>query len=213
MAKNNKSKYYVVWVGQNPGIYNSWADCQVQIKGFPNAKYKSFKTLEEANAAYGGSALHFIEKKKPSGQSHDLSKFADQIVKESISVDAACSGNPGLMEYRCVETISHKEIFKMGPFEQGTNNVGEYLALVHALAMLKQAKDHKTAIYTDSKTAMSWIRNKKVKTTLKQTSKNKKLFSLLSRATHWINNNSFKNKIIKWDTKNWGEIPADFGRK
>lgn len=213
MAKNNKSKYYVVWVGQNPGIYNSWADCQLQIKGFPNAKYKSFKTLEEAKSAFGGSAVNFIEKKKSTSQQKDLSQFADQIVKVSISVDAACSGNPGLMEYRCVETISHKQIFIMGPFEQGTNNIGEYLALVHALAMLKKAKDSKTAIYTDSRTAMSWIRNKKVKTTLKQTSKNKKLFTLLNRASHWINNNTFKNKILKWDTKNWGEIPADFGRK
>ena len=213
MAKNSKSKYYVVWVGQNPGIYNSWADCQAQIKGFPNARYKSFKSKAEAEEAFGGSALDFIDKKKASSSSILNKDFSDQIIKESISVDAACSGNPGVMEYRCVETISKKQLFIMGPFESGTNNIGEYLALVHALAMLKQANDSKTVIYTDSKTAMSWIKNKKVKTTLKENSKNKKLFTLLARASHWVKTNTFKNKIIKWDTKNWGEIPADFGRK
>jgi len=213
MAKNNKSKYYVVWVGQNPGIYKSWVECQLQIKGFPNAKYKSFKSLIEAEAAFNGSAVNFIAKKKTSDQTKEISSFINIIEKESISVDAACSGNPGLMEYRCVETVSSKQLFIMGPFEQGTNNIGEYLALVHALAMLKQANDHKTAIYTDSRTAMSWVRNKKVKTTLKQTNRNTKIFTLLNRATNWLKNNSYKTKILKWDTKNWGEIPADFGRK
>lgn len=213
MAKSNKSKYYVVWVGQNPGIYDSWQKCQEQIKGFPNAKYKSFKSLEEAKAAFGDSAFNYMNTSKSSSASNNIEKYLDEIVKDSISVDAACSGNPGLMEYRCVETLSKKQIFLMGPFEDGTNNVGEYLALVHALAMLDKMNNTKTAIYTDSKTAMSWIRNKKVKTTLKQTAKNKKLFVLLKRASHWVEQNKIRNKIIKWDTKRWGEIPADFGRK
>lgn len=213
MAKNNKSKYYVVWVGLNPGIYDSWQKCQEQIKGFPNAKYKSFKNLDEAKAAFGGSAINFIHKSQTKSSSNNYHAYLDEIIKESIAVDAACSGNPGIMEYRCVETVSKKQLFLMGPFEDGTNNIGEYLALVHALALLQNAKDSKTVIYTDSKTAMSWIRNKKVKTTLKQTSKNRKLFTLLNRAINWVNNNPIKNKIVKWDTKRWGEIPADFGRK
>ncbi|NNE15126.1 MAG: reverse transcriptase-like protein [Saprospiraceae bacterium] len=214
MSKKSKGKYYVVWVGQNPGIYNSWSDCQLQIKGFPNAKYKSFKSKKEAEDAFNGSAVDYIVKKKSSEKiTTDPKLFENEIIKDSISVDAACSGNPGKMEYRCVETFNKNEIFRMGPFYDGTNNVGEYLALVHALAMLKKNGDSKTIIYSDSRTAMSWVRNKKVKTTLKPSKLNKEIFVLLERAKDWINNNTFETKIIKWDTKKWGEIPADFGRK
>lgn len=215
MTKKSKSKYYVVWHGQNPGVYNSWAECQLQIKGFPNAKYKSFKTLEEAEAAFEGTALDYIsEKSSKSGSPKKVYvDYTDKVVKNSISVDAACSGNPGIMEYRAVETLSGVEIFHMGPFKGGTNNVGEFLALIHALALLKKNNDAKTSIYTDSRTALSWLRNRKVKTTLKQTSYNKAVFTLLSKAIKWMNSNEVQNPIIKWDTKNWGEIPADFGRK
>ena len=215
MAKKSKSKYYVVWHGQNPGVYNSWAECQLQIKGFPNAKYKSFKTLEEAEAAFGGTALDYISEKSPKSGSPKKAyvDYTDKVVKDSISVDAACSGNPGIMEYRAVEALSGVEIFHMGPFKGGTNNVGEFLALIHALALLKKNNDTKTSIYTDSRTALSWLRNKKVKTTLKQTSYNQSVFTLLSKAIKWMNSNEVQNPIIKWDTKNWGEIPADFGRK
>ena len=215
MAKKSKSKYYVVWHGQNPGVYTSWADCQLQIKGFPNAKYKSFKTLEEANAAFKGKVLDYISEKKAlaTAKKKEFVDYKDEVIKNSISVDAACSGNPGIMEYRAVETLSGIEIFRMGPFNGGTNNIGEFLALIHALALLKKNKDTKTSIYTDSRTALSWWRNKKVKTTLKQTSNNKAVFTLLAKAIHWMKTNEVKTQIIKWDTKRWGEIPADFGRK
>ncbi len=215
MSKKSKSKYYVVWVGENPGVYDNWQDCQLQIKAFPNAKFKSFKSEQEAIAAFHDSSVNHISspsKSESKAKTHFL-EFIEEIDKDSISVDAACSGNPGLMEYRAVETISGFEIFKMGPFKGGTNNIGEFLALVHALALLKSQNDFKTSIYTDSRTALSWIRNKKVKTTLKANSTNKSVFALLNRAQKWVKENEIKNQIIKWDTKRWGEIPADFGRK
>lgn len=213
MAKKSKSKYYVVWVGQNPGIYNSWKECQEQVVGFPDARYKSFKSLKEAEIAFDESAVEYIDTRKKGNAKPNYLAFKDEIVANSISVDAACSGKTGLMEYQCVDTFTKEEIFKLGPFEQGTNNVGEFLALVHALAYLKKANDYEKKIYTDSRTALSWLRNKKVKTTLKQTSKNKKIFILLNRALDWIHNNEIKNEVLKWDTERWGEIPADFGRK
>ena len=216
MSKKSKTKYYVVWVGQNPGIYDSWAKCQKQIKGFPNAKYKSFKTLEEAEQAFGQSATEHIQTKKLKEQKPKSSGFhdyIDEIVKNSISVDAACSGNPGVMEYRGVETLTGEELFKMGPFKGGTNNIGEFLALVHALAWLKQKNAEDVTIYTDSRTALSWLKNKKVKTTLQPNRSNKLLFLMIDKALNWLRNNDYKNTIIKWDTKRWGEIPADFGRK
>lgn len=206
MAKGNK--YYVVWVGNKPGIYDSWQECQVQIKGFPQARYKAFKTREEAQSALESGSSYSTRKKALAAPANTR-----DIVWESISVDAACSGNPGIMEYRGVETKSKKEIFRQGPFEDGTNNIGEFLALVHALALLKKKGLNSYPIYTDSRTALSWVKNKKVKTTLAQNRKNAQLFDMINRAIEWLKANSFKNPIIKWQTENWGEIPADFGRK
>lgn len=211
MAKS-KTKYYVVWVGMKPGIYESWAECKAQIANYPKATYKSFKTRAEAETAYKQPASESIGKKAKS-LPRDLSQFKDEIIQESISVDAACSNNPGTMEYRGVVTQTGKEIFRLGPFEEGTNNIGEFLALVHGLALLKKKGKESIPIYSDSKTAMAWVRNRKVKTTLKKTAKNEKVFILMRRALNWLETNSYKTKIHKWDTERWGEIPADFGRK
>ncbi len=211
MAKGKK--YYVVWEGNNPGIYKSWTECQLQIKGYPNARYKSFKTEAEAVAAFGGNYEDAIDrggKTKPKiTQIPDAEK--QKIDWNSIAVDAACSGNPGAMEYQGVNTRDGSQIFHQ-QFKLGTNNIGEFLAIVHALAMLKkQGKD--TPIYTDSRTAMAWVRKKKANTNLKRTPSTAHLYELINRAESWLKNNTYPNKILKWDTDHWGEIPADFGRK
>jgi ribonuclease HI len=210
MAK--KQKYYVVWKGHEPGIYTNWTDCQLQIKSYPGAEYKSFKTMKEAELAFDGNYVDFKESKSAT-KPNQLIEHIEQIKRNSISVDAACSGNPGDMEYRGVDTFSRDEIFRQGPFKLGTNNVGEFLALVHALALLDKGKVYDKIIYTDSRTAMAWVRNKRVKTQLKRTPENKILFELIDRGITWLKANEVKNPIVKWDTKNWGEIPADFGRK
>ncbi len=203
-------KYYVVWEGQRPGIYDSWDQCKLQISGYPNAKYKAFKSLQEAKDAYHSSFEdHFQQKTTKLLEDPDLKA----VIKPSISVDAACSGNPGVMEYRGVDTDSGDEIFRQGPFEQGTNNIGEFLAIVHALAYLQKCNDLTTPIYTDSRTALAWIRNKQVKTNLKRSRKSSRLFHLVDRAIRWLKINKYENPILKWETKKWGEIPADFGRK
>lgn len=211
MAK--KQKYYVVWDGVNPGIYNSWSECQEQIKGYPNAKYKSFSSMELAEAAYHGSNYEDNIIKKGSSPKLDPSLFKHEIVQDSISVDAACSGNPGIMEYRGVWTSDGVEIFRIGPFKNSTNNIGEFLALIHGLAYLKKIGRPNLTIYSDSKTAMSWVRNQKVKTILPRASNNKDSFELVDRGIKWLEENTYKNPILKWNTKKWGEIPADFGRK
>lgn len=207
MAK--KQKYYVVWNGHEPGIYDSWSKCQKQIKNYPGAIYKSFGSLKEADNAFHGKHTDFIGNK---GKVKDISLFAHEIVQDSISVDAACSGNPGIMEYQGVHTSDKTKLFKIGPFLHGTNNVGEFLAIVHALAMCKKVKSDKL-IYSDSRTAMAWVRNKYAKTNLKESRKNLDLLKLIARAETWLKENTFENKIAKWNTEKWGEIPADFGRK
>ncbi len=211
MAK--KQKYYVVWEGNNPGVYNSWTNCQLQIKGYPGAKYKSFKNKAEAEAAFRDDYREhydFDQKDKPASVAFDESA-KNEIVWDSISVDAACSGNPGIMEYQGVDTTSKQQIFHK-KFSLGTNNIGEFLALVHALAFLKKEKKE-TPIYSDSKTALAWVRRKKCKTKLARNARTEKLFQIIERAEWWLNQNHYPNKLMKWETERWGEIPADFGRK
>jgi ribonuclease HI len=210
-----KQKYYVVWEGLKTGIYNSWEECRAQVFGFEGAKYKSFDTYQEALSAFGKDYYQVVTKSEKTNVSKSkVTQTRTQgIIKDSISTDAACSGNPGDMEYQCVETISLKPIFHQGPFKDGTNNIGEFLALVHALALLKKHNNNHTAIYTDSKTAISWVKNKKAKTTLERTKRNDEIFDLIVRAEQWLKTNTFANPILKWETELWGEIPADFGRK
>jgi len=211
MAKKNK--FYVVWKGKQPGIHKTWAACKKAIEGYKGAEYKSFETFPLAQKAFNGNYEDFKGKKK--GETtlspSELLKIG-QPNYHSISVDAASSGNPGVMEYQGVDTKTGKKLFKQGPFPQGTNNIGEFLALVHGLAFLKERGSDRI-IYTDSRTAMSWVRKKKCNTKLMENEKNKEMFHLVSRAVDWLKKNQYNTPIVKWETKAWGEIPADFGRK
>ena len=211
MAK--KEKFYVVWEGNRPGIYLKWDDCKAAVKGYSGAKYKSFENFEEAKKAYNGNYNDYKgkPKSKKALSSTELEKIGEPNLY-SIAVDAASSGNPGKMEYRGVDTQTGKQLFHQGPFQQGTNNIGEFLALVHGLAYLKK-KNSDRIIYSDSKIAIGWVKKKECKTNLKKTSKNAVLFDLIERATVWLKQNTYTTKIVKWETKAWGEIPADFGRK
>ena len=206
-------KYYVVWKGYAPGVYDSWEECQLQINGYKDAKYKSFPTEEAAVQAFRGETSEHLD--IINGLAKALREGAvpeKGYIEESLAVDAACSGNPGKMEYRGVYTRTGAEIFKVGPYEQGTNNIGEFLAIVHALALLKQ-RQSSLPVYSDSANAIAWVRQKRCNTKLEQTALNKPLFDLIARAEKWLRNNSYTTRIYKWETKQWGEIPADFGRK
>lgn len=213
MSKKKK-KYYTVWKGHHTGVFETWEDCKAQIKDFQGALYKSFATFEAAKKALNGNYKDYVGKTSrfKSELSEIQLKKIGQPNYNSISVDAASSGNPGKMEYRGVDTKTKQQLFIQGPFDEGTNNIGEFLALVHGLAFLKQ-KNSARILYTDSRTALSWVKKKKCNTKLERSSKNKSLFQLVDRAVDWLNKNSYATTIVKWETKAWGEIPADFGRK
>lgn len=207
-----KQKFYVVWFGNPTGIFDSWKECQRSIQGVKGAKYKSFETFEEAKKAYNKEYSDYIGKnKKPTLSQEDKEKYGEPNLY-SIAVDAASSGNPGIMEYRGVDTQTGKQLFHQGPFLEGTNNMGEFLAIVHGLAYLKQVNSDRI-IYSDSRIAMGWVKKKKCNTNLQPNSKNQVLFDLVKRAENWLKNNTYTTQILKWETKAWGEIPADFGRK
>jgi ribonuclease HI len=209
---SKKQKYYVVWQGKKPGIYDNWNEAEQQIKGVVDAKFKSYEVESEAIKAFSEKAEKHIYAKSKTVSISPTSNSGTKPIANSISVDAACAGNPGVLEYQGVETISKKPIFKMGPFPEGTVNLGEFLAIVHGIALLKKHNSD-LPIYSDSRTALAWVRNKKIKTNLERTQKNKELFELVDRAITWLNTNTYTNKILKWETEIWGENPADYGRK
>ena len=198
---------------KRPGVYKDWTSCKVQIAGFKGAQYMSFATLAEARKAFDSTYLAYKGKKKnmPALTPQDLLRIGEPNY-HSIAVDAASSGNPGVMEYQGVDTRSGRLLFRQGPFAEGTNNIGEFLAIVHGLAYLQQRESDRI-IYTDSRTAMSWVRKKKCNTKLAETAQNKHLFDLVRRAVDWLNTHSYNTPVVKWETRAWGEIPADFGRK
>lgn len=207
-----KKKYYVVWFGNPAGIFDSWKECKRSIHGVTGAQYKSFETFDEAKKAYNKEYADYKGKTVKKKLSKEQLDRIGEPNLYSISVDAASSGNPGIMEYRGVDTQTHKQLFHQGPFQQGTNNIGEFLALVHGLAFLKKHNSDRI-IYSDSRIAMGWVKKKKCNTKLKLNSKNKALFELIDRAENWLKENSYSTTVVKWETKAWGEIPADFGRK
>ncbi len=216
-------KYYVVWTGRVPGVYDDLQDALEQVDDFPGASFKSYTSAAAAAEAFrqgtaraegrelGGLLLDAQRQNMPADGKPDYMSNPE-IDLNGWAVDAACAGNPGKMEYRGVELMSGREIFPVGPFEQSTNNIGEFLAIVHALSLM-YSRGEKHTIYSDSVTGMAWVRNRKVKTQLARNPKTEKSFQLMERALSWLNSHSYDVKIRKWDTDRWGEIPADFGRK
>ena len=204
-----KAKFYTVWKGACPGVYSSWPECQLQIKGFKGALYKSFDTKEEAERAFNEPA--YLHRGKKVETETSVCKLPEGFDTNCLAVDAACSGNPGKMEYRGVYLGNGQQIFHYGPV-YGTNNIGEFLAIVHGLALLKQ-KNLQMPVYSDSRNALLWVKQKKCKTKLERTPKTEALFQLIERAEKWLRENSYSTPVLKWETDRWGEIPADFGRK
>jgi len=213
----SSQKHYVVWRGRKTGVFGSWAECERQVKGYAGAEYKAFNTREDALRAFGAAYKDFEGKPATLGQ---WRKAAIKPVLPSVCADAACDGSPGRLEYRCVRTETGELILRAGPFMDGTNNVGEFLAIVDALRWLtKQRLDW--PVYSDSSNAIAWIRARKCKTRLRQTRNNALLFAKIARAEEELragmlgygDHPAGTPRVLKWDTAAWGEIPADFGRK
>ncbi len=211
-------KYYVVWEGRSTGVFDSWEECKLQTEGHPGARYKAFPTKEAAVRAFRGNPddhIGIIKAIASHKAEPRVNIDALPVVKPAIAVDAACSRNPGPVEYQCVDLRSGRMIFHLGPLADGTNNIGEFLAIVHAMALLVREGRTDIAIYSDSKTGMGWVNRGKANTKITPTPGNAYLRQLIARAEAWLAAHpaSVRPRLLKWDTENWGEIPADFGRK
>ena len=216
-------KYYVVWIGREPGVYATWEECQRQVDGYSGALFRSFDSPEAAGRAWDadpGDADPFApdepEPERVAGAMGSpvmaaRARGAPDFPATAIAVDAACAGNPGPMEYRGVELQRGQELFRVGPM-MGTNNVGEFLAIVHGLAWLS-ANEVPGPLFTDSKVAMGWVQRRRVGTTLSRRGATEEVWALLDRALGWLRRTPVHARVLKWPTRRWGEIPADFGRK
>ena len=224
MAKK-RQKYYVVWQGNKPGIYQSWEECEKQIKGVAGARYKSYESLTLAEQALrlGPELAASVPTSSKAEQAMlgiddegmtvvvNPSDTVPPPVLDALAVDAACSGNPGVMEYQGVYVASRTRLFHFKA-PVGTNNIGEFLAIVHGLAYLKKNNMHQI-LYSDSVNAINWVRAKQCRTKLPHNEQTAQLYDIIHRAEAWLHNNSYSTEIRKWDTDHWGEIPADFNRK
>ncbi len=212
MSKKSKPKFYVVWEGVQPGIYTTWEEASRMVSGYGGAKYKSFDTRAAAEEAYRGAYSNYAGKPNaPKPAASDLAALGVRL--DGMAVDAACAGVPGPMEYRGVWLNGGEQVFHAGPFEDGTNNVGEFLAIVHAAGILKRDGRTGVPIYSDSRNAIGWVKQRECRTKLEATGRNRRIFELIDRAVAWLRNNEIENPILKWETEHWGENPADFGRK
>ena len=209
MAK--KQKFYTVWEGRKKGVYDSWDEAKRQVEGVQGAKYKAFDSKSEAEKALVENYWKHVQKAEQKQTKLLKSGFPPPNV-ESVVVDAAWNSVKKDMEYQGFYLKTKERLFHKGPFPQATNNIGEFLAIVHALAHLKK-HNSLLPIYSDSRTAISWVKNKKANTKLEEGAGNTEVFDLLERAVKWLQENNYPNKVLKWETDYWGENPADFGRK
>ena len=208
-----KPKFYVVWQGRKPGVYDSWDEAKAQTEGFAKPLFKSFDSKPAALKAYTDKPhAHIGQAIKPSAKQGKLTSLVCDPIQDSLVVDAAWNTATGDMEYQGIYLATKQKLFLKGPYTDGTNNIGEFLAIVHALALLHQ-KGSNIPVYSDSRTAIGWVKKKKANTKLEETSRNAELFELLDRAETWLQTHRFANPVLKWETTVWGENPADFGRK
>ena len=179
--------YYVVKRGRIPGIYNDWSDCEKQIKGFSNAKFKKFEDYDLAlDYSFAESPLTNVKPTK------------------GIAVDAAYSMKRGEGEYQIFDLELNKMVYNSRIYKDSTVNIMEFLAIIQGLKMFSNRD-----IYSDSATAITWVNNKKINTNAvcgEETQKE------IDEALDYLN--SIGEVVIKkWDTSSLGDIPADFNRK
>lgn len=199
------ARYYVVWKGRRPGIYDSWEACKAQVDGFPNARFKAFPTLNIARRALelGPRAAEL--------PTWFLAEPGPEV--PSVAVDAAASQAHGPVLYRGVVLLpeGHTKLLFEGQLPEATVNAGEFVALVEALCRLHE-QGCVLPVYTDSRVALTWYQKggppEKVRRAWSEA-----LRRAVEDAAAWLAAHPGPWDVRFWDTPNWGENPADFGHK
>lgn len=196
------NKIYLVEV--TPGEYkefHSWPACQAFVKG-KNVPFGSGVTRDEALEKVARSRA-YIDK-----NGSKTTKAAAPVgapPREGICSDAGTHGNPGPCEYQVCDlkgkVLEHK---KLGVH---TNN---YAELAGIGAMLQYAAINGiTKCWTDSQIAIGWIASGRLGPTVHE----RDVILRMVTEIQTILRKNPKLELLKWHTKKWGEIPADFGRK
>ena len=206
-----KQKWYVVLKGRKPGVYISWDKAKEQIFEFTGAVYKSFEDQKVAEEAWAKKRFPNSESSYSAPKSLTKGKKLAPPQGDYIVVDASSIGVPGPTEYQGF-LMPEKRLLFSKHIGLATNNLGEFLGIVHALAYLYQ-NESTLPVYSDSITALSWVAKRKVKSELERNAQTEAAWSLVDRALIWLNTHQFTNRIWKWETQHWGENPADYGRK
>lgn len=205
-----KQKFYTVWKGRKPGVYDNWEDCKAQTDGFEGARFRSFATKELAEKAFNTDYHEFLNFGNETASENNIKDYETN----AIAVDASCTGNPGMTEFQGIDLRTGKKIMESKNYTKGTNNIGEFLAIVKCLEMIRIGKiKGNPIIYSDSQAAIAAVKNKKMKTSLTEDTDTREILQDLAKGTKMLNTYDYKTEIRKWDTQKWGEIPADFGRK
>lgn len=213
MAKN---KFYVVWKGRDTGIFTSWSEVNELIKGFSGAEYKSYADQETAELEFSLGS--------PKGRSNDENHTTTKLKEEPsddhkapdhecLTVDGSYLGGKKIMQYRCVWNQSKEEVFSTKPIEGGNQNIAEFLALVGAMKYRVSTKQYDLHIYSDSQTALSWVRNCKIKSSYDLSQLDEVVQERIYGALKFIAKSGVRKNLYKWDSALWGDIPADYGRK
>lgn len=155
-------------------------------------------------------AMKFVNSSNILMKTDDTKPTSGLVVDASV-VKINSKNSAGLAEIRGVDISSGKIVFNKSISWRTTNNIAEYLAIyVGFLYVDSLGKD--MVIYSDSTNAISWIRNGKCKTGFHSTDpkQQQNIIKAESRTTSdWKNVKS----VRFWNNKEWGENPADFGRK
>lgn len=202
---SRRRKVYVVWKGRRPGVYDSWDEARAQVEGFADARYKAYPSRAAAEAAFrrGLSA----------GQPPAWALVPHGPRTPALAVDAAAPGPQGPATYRGVALYPDgrtQEVFRVGPLPGLTANAGEFLALVHALRWLTQ-QGLDWPVYTDSRIARGWLTQGRART--RHRPQRGPGAQALRQAEAWLARHGIPRAVLPWDTRAWGEIPADFGHK
>ena len=163
-------KYYVVWKGRETGIFTDWSTCKKHIDHFPGARYKSFKTLSDAEGAFkggssstkaGSSSKASPVKKKAGIKTYTANDIAEMAIDTKIYTDGGCEPNPG-------EAGSGVAVYRGDVIDElwyglynpkGTNNTAELNALHQAMMMAKDemSQQRSVAIFCDSKYSIQCV--------------------------------------------------------
>ena len=186
---------YAVWQGRRTGIFTKWEEARAQIDGYPSPGFAAFLSRAEAERE--------LEERRR------LLAPAGPPPEAGIAVDAACAGAVGPLEYRGIDLRTGETVFAEGPVDAGTNNLGEFLAIVRALEMLDR-QEVSGPIWSESDVAIAWVGEGRHRSSVKPTDRNRELRRRLCRAELFLVDAPAPADVRRWRSDAWGAIPVEF---